>query len=225
VSEATRRIMLETERVPGERIVVVHNGMEPLRAPGPESVARLRAELGWTGEPVCLMPARLHEEKGHRVLFEALPRVAAQVGRVLVLLAGDGPHRRELEGEVRTRGLTRSVRFLGRRGDIPELIALCSVLVLPSFAESFGFAALEAMSLGRPVVASRAGGLPEVVADGETGLLVPVGDAGALAEALSRVLTDPSWARALGAAGRRRAAQFGVERMMRGYEAVYDTLV
>jgi glycosyltransferase involved in cell wall biosynthesis len=222
VSGATRRIMTDVERVPERKVVTVYNGAEPLPTPNRESVAALRRELSLRDETVCLMMARLHEEKGHRVLFEALPGVLPHVGPLVVLLAGDGPERKQLELAVRRRGLASVVRFLGQRHDIPELISLSSVVMLPSLAESFGFAALEAMSLSRPVVAARTGGIPEVVDDGRTGLLVPPGDAAGLAAALSRILKDREWAAALGEEGRRRATFFSVERMMRGYEAVYD---
>lgn len=224
VSEATRRILIDVERVPAHKIVMVYNGAEPLQTPPPAALGTLRRQLGLDSETVCLMMARLHEEKGHRVLFDALPGVLPNVGPLAVLLAGDGPHRQHLELEVRRRRLGSVVRFLGRRRDIPELISLSSVVVLPSLAESFGFAALEAMSLGRPVVASTAGGLPEVVVDGRTGLLVTTGDPEALAVALSRIIKDREWALALGEEGRRQAALFSVEKMMRGYEAVYDAI-
>jgi len=222
VSEATRRIMVDVERVPEHKVVTVYNGAEPLPTPSPDSVGALRRELGLGDEAVCLMMARLHEEKGHRVLFEALPGILPHVGPLVVLLAGDGPHRNQLEAEIRRRGLDFVVRFLGRRHDIPELISLSSVVVLPSLAESFGFAALEAMSLSRPVVAARTGGIQEVVDDGRTGLLVPPGDADSFAVALSRILKDREWALILGEEGCRRASFFSVEFMIRGYEAVYD---
>jgi starch synthase len=186
VSEATRRILVDTERGPPCRVSVVWNGMESLDEPSADEVLSLRASLGLAAEAaICVTPARLHEEKGHLVLL----RAAAEAVR-----------------------------------DVHALIALASVVVLPSLAESFGFAALEAMSLGRPVVASRAGGLPEVVSDGETGLLVDVGDAPALARALVALLRDPGRAAALGAAGRERARTFSCERMLRGYEAVYGRI-
>jgi glycosyltransferase involved in cell wall biosynthesis len=225
VSEATRRILTEIEGVPAHKVVTVYNGMDRIPPPPAASVEGLRRELGLDGHAVCLMMGRLHEEKGHVVLFEALGSVLSSAGRLSVLLAGDGPHRTRLEGEVRRRGLGPVVRFLGRRSDIPELISLSTVVVLPSLAESFGFAALEAMGLGRPVVASRTGGIPEVVLDGETGLLVPQGDARGLATALSCVLTEPERARRLGENGRRRAALFTAEAMVRGYEEVYAGVV
>jgi glycosyltransferase involved in cell wall biosynthesis len=105
---------------------------------------------------------------------------------------------------------------------VPALVAAADLVVLPSLAESFGFAALEAMSLGRAVVASRAGGLPEVV--GDAGLLADVGDAAGLARAITHLLRDRPQADALGRRGRERAATFTCERMVRGYEAVYAEL-
>lgn len=222
VSEATRKVMCEAERVPETQITVVYNGMEPLREPAPQSVARVKEELGIAHEPVCLMPARLHEEKGHRFLFEALPEIVARAGSIIALLAGDGPHRAQLEAEARARGLEKFVRFLGRRNDMPELFSLASVVALPSLAESFGFVLVEAMSAGKPVVASTTGGIPEVVTDGETGLLVPQADAKRLAEAICEILQNPEQARTMGEAGRRRARHFTFDRMMRGYETVYE---
>jgi glycosyltransferase involved in cell wall biosynthesis len=222
VSEATRQIMVEQEGVPAHQITTVYNGMNSLREPSRVDIEKVRRELGLGDEPVLLMLARLHEEKGHRFLFEAIPEILATVGKVTILLAGEGPHRSDLEREVRARGLQNTVRFLGRRTDVPELITLASVLVLPSLAESFGFALVEAMSLGKPAVASTAGGIPEVVVNGETGLLVPPADSKALADAICRVLNTPGLAQTLGNGGRKRASLFTFDRMILGYEEVYE---
>lgn len=224
VSEATRQVMQEAEGVAADQIDVVYNGMEPLSPPPAERIDAVRRELGVAGERVCLMVARLHEEKGHRFLFEAIPAIRKVSGPTLFLLAGDGPHRAELEGQVAQLGLQPWVRFLGRRSDVAELYSLADVVVLPSLAESFGFALLEAMSLGRAVVAARTGGMCEIVRDGETGFLVPQADSGTLADATSRVLGNPALAEQLGRAGRERSHQFSFESMIRGYEAVYDRL-
>jgi glycosyltransferase involved in cell wall biosynthesis len=224
VSEATRQVMQEAEGVPASRIEVVYNGMEPLAAPAPARVEAVRSELGLAGERVCLMVARLHEEKGHRFLFEAIPAIQAAAGPITFLLAGDGPHREELVAQVARRGLQDGVRFLGRRSDVAELYSLADVVVLPSLAESFGFALLEAMSLGRPVVAAATGGMCEIVTDGENGRLVPQANSAALGEAVIRVLGDAAWAGRLGAAGEVRARDFTFDAMIRGYERVYDGL-
>jgi glycosyltransferase involved in cell wall biosynthesis len=225
VSDATKRIMIEIEKVPADRITVVYNGMEPLREPRPGGVEELRAEFGIGDEPICLMIGRLHEEKGHRYLFTALAELNRRGQRVTALLAGDGPQRAQIEAQARAAGVLDQLRFLGRRADVPELIALSSLVVLPSLAESFGFAALEAMSLGKPVVAFATGGLAEVIADGESGLLVPQGDAAELAEAMNAVLSSQELAQRLGQAGRKRVEQFTFQRMMEGYENVYDRVL
>lgn len=220
VSDATREIMMRVEKVPGSQITTVYNGMDLLSDPPAESVERVRRELGLGQKPVILMVARLHEEKGHRFLFEALPRIMAEAGPVQVLLAGVGPHQDEIAAQVQERGLQEAVRFLGRRQDVPQLLALANLVVLPSLAESFGYALVEAMCLGKPIVASTCGGIPEVVGK-ETALLVPMADAPALEEAILQVLRSPDLARRLGEAGRQRAPLFSTERMIRGYEAVY----
>ncbi|MGV3722830.1 MAG: glycosyltransferase family 4 protein [Actinomycetota bacterium] len=222
VSEATREIMTHVERVPEAKITVVYNGMEPLPAAASERISEVKASLGLNGGPVCLMVARLHEEKGHRFLFDAIPAIQAQAGPVTFLLAGDGPMRAELEADVKARGLSDCVRFLGRRSDMSELYSLSTVVTLPSLAESFGFAVLEAMSMGKPVVAAATGGMPELVRNGEAGLVAPQADSAALGAAIIQILRDPEEARRMGEAGMRRSEQFTFERMIRGYEAVYE---
>ena len=171
------------------------------------------------------MIGRLHEEKGHRYLFEALPAVLEQAGPFQMLIAGDGVERERLEADVARRGLSNAVRFLGWRREIPELISLSSLVVLPSLAESFGFAILEAMSLDRPVVAAATGGLTEIIEHEKSGLLVPQRDSSALASAMARVLGSDDLARGLAAGGLARSATFSFARMMSGYEEVYESLL
>lgn len=222
VSEETRRLMIEDEGVDPRRVTTVYNGMEPLAASTAEAVEALRKELALPHARSVLMIGRLHEEKGHRYLFEALPEVASRIGPFNMVIAGDGVERKSLEDDVRRRGLQNMVHFVGWRREIPGLIQLSSLVVLPSLAESFGFAVLEAMSLERPVVAAATGGLREVVEDEINGLLVPAKDPAALAKAMIRVLGDADLSARLGSAGKLRAEHFSFERMMAGYEAVYD---
>lgn len=225
VSQITRQIMMEIEQVPASQITVVYNGMEAMREPTEKELWQVRQELSLTDEPVCLMIGRLHEEKGHRYLFDAIPEIINRCGRVLFLLLGAGPHREQLENEVRSRGLERLVRFLGWRKDVPTMISLSSLVVMPSLAESFGFAALEAMSFGKPVVAAATGGLQEIISDGETGLLVPPANAQALADGVCRVLLDRKMALSLGAAGLQQVAIFSFEQMIRSYEHIYKRIM
>lgn len=224
VSEATKRILVETERVPDAQVTVVHNGIEPLSHGDPSQIAALRSALGLGfGQTVCLVPSRLHEEKGHAILFSAVKNVVESIGPMTVLLAGEGGYRAHLMTLADQMGLAQTVRFLGRRSDIADLMLLADVVVVPSLAESFGFVALEAMSLGRPLIVSSAGGLPEVVQD--CGLVFPVGDIKALADAIIATIRDAPGARARGEAGVRRALRFSAKAMVQGYEAVYDQVL
>jgi glycosyltransferase involved in cell wall biosynthesis len=222
VSQATAEIMVRAEGVPASQITVVHNGQDPLADPDPDAVRALRDEIGVAPEDrPCLMLGRLHEEKGHFVLIEALPSVLSRHPRALVLVVGEGPHRAWMEEAVARNRLSGRVRFLGVRRDVPALMVVAEVVVVPSLAESFGFVALEAMALGRAVVAASTGGLPEIVVPGESGMLVAKGDARQLADGICRVLEDPALARRLGEAGRERARRFPALAMVRGYEAVH----
>src|SRR4029078_11984166 len=140
-------------------------------------------------------------------------------GPVQVLLAGEGPHQAEIEAAARERGLQDTVRFLGRVPYVPQLVARATMGVLPRLAESFGYALVEAMCLGKPIVATACGGIPEVVGK-EAAVLVPMANAAALAEGIVQVLRSPTLARRLGQAGVKRAPLFSTERMLRGYEKV-----
>ena len=135
VSAATKRLMVDVEGVSAAKISVVLNGMDPPRVPTADEVERVRAELAPGGTRICLMIARLHEEKGHRMLFEAIPDVVDRIGPVLFLLAGEGPHRRMLEAQARAQGVADHVHFIGQRRDVPALITVADAVVLPSLAE------------------------------------------------------------------------------------------
>ena len=138
-----------------------------------------------------------------------------------MLIAGEGEERAALEERARQLGLARA-RFLGLRDDKAELLAACDALVLPSRKEGLGVAALEAMACGRPVLASRVGGLAETVVDGETGLLVAPEDPEALAEAITRLQGDVALRERLGAAGPARVAEGHLpEQMTASYERLY----
>lgn len=225
VSEATKEIMMEIEKVSSEKITVVYNGMEKLREPTAESIAQTRENLGKLHKTVILLIGRLHEEKGHRYLFEAIPKIKDKVGEVSILLAGDGPQKVQIEAEAKQFGVEKDVHFLGRRYDIPELLQIASIAVMPSLAESFGFVALEAMSMGTPLVASDAGGLVEVVKDGETGIIVPKADSSAIAEAVGRVLQSFELQSKFKENCPKHVEKFTFEKMIRGYERVYKSLL
>jgi glycosyltransferase involved in cell wall biosynthesis len=228
VSQHTADHLVRVEKAPPSKVRTIHNGIDfdRVRISSVEAPERIRAELRITDRKVVLMAARMHPEKGYEHLLRAVPAVAAEVPDFTLLVAGAGPFETQYRALSAAPGCDNAVRFLGFRRDLPDLMAACDVLVLPSLAEAFGLVAAEAVYLGVPVVASRVGGIPEIVDDEVDGLLVPPGDDRALAGALVRVLTDRELRCRLAGAGREKiAARFGFEQMMREYEHVYDELV
>lgn len=175
---------------------------------------------------VCL--GRLHEEKGFHVALAAADRLAERWPALEVVLAGEGPARAELEAISRRGRLRGRVSFPGwvDPDAVYDLLETATMALMPSIHEGFGLVALEAALAARPVVASTAEGIPEVVLDGETGLLVPPGDAEALAAAVARLIEDPALATGLGERARERAlVRFGVDRCVDGYVDVYERMV
>jgi glycosyltransferase involved in cell wall biosynthesis len=222
VSRDIARELVEQLGWPGEKIEVSYNAVD-LRRVEVEAPPGLREQLG-AGEirPLVLTPARLDAQKGHRTLFEAI----AQVPDAVFVLAGEGPEREPLEALAAQLGIAGRVRFLGRREDVPQLLAACDVFALPSLYEGSSLAVLEAMAAGAPVASSAIGGTDELIEDGRSGLLVPPGDAVALAGALRRLLDDPQLRERLAARARERVERdLTRERMAARVTGVYRELL
>lgn len=217
------RECLERGGVPAEKIVLVHSAIDPTALVLRRSRAETRRELETDeNELVLLTLATLVARKGIDVLLDALAELVSRGVRPIAWIAGDGEERAELERRALELGLSRCVHFLGHRRDSADLLAACDVFVLPARREGLGVSALEALAASRAVVASRVGGLAEVVIDGECGLTVPPGDASALARALERVLGDAELRARLAAAGPARVASgFLAEQMVASYEKLY----
>ena len=164
----------------------------------------VRAELGAADRPLLLCVGRLHPQKGYPVLLDAARSWAARDPAPLVAVAGSGPSEAALAARIDAERLP--VRLLGRRPDVPDLLAAADAVVLPSAWEARALVAQEALRAGVPLVATRVGGIPELV--GDAALLVPYGDAAALAAAVGRVLDDPAVGPELIARGRRQAASW-----------------
>ena len=218
------RAAYERQGYPAGRIEVVHNGVAP---PPPRANGSVRAELGIPEDaPLVGEIARLCEVKGQRELIAAL----AQLPDARLLLVGDdleqgGAFRAGLERDAERAGVRERVIFTGYRPDARALVGELDVLALPSWTEGLPLVVLEAMASARPVVATPVGGTPELVADGETGLLVPPRDPDALAAALRRLLADADLRRRLGEAGERRAREeFSLDAMCARVLAIYDEI-
>jgi glycosyltransferase involved in cell wall biosynthesis len=222
-SEAVRRRAVEIG-LPEEKVVTVPNGIQVDRFRDGSRRTLIRGALGLLpDQPVVGTVGRLDEPvKGLAVLLEAMERVAERSPRAVCLFVGEGPARSGLEAAVRRRGLTEKVRFLGERRDVPDLLHAFDLYVQPSILEGFGLSVLEAMAAGKAVVASRAGGLPEVVEDSVTGTLVPPGEPAALASAILALLEDPVVRARMAEQGLSRARErFPLERMVRGWTDLY----
>lgn len=188
---------------------------------------------GWEGAPLPHAPdehptivavAAFRPEKGHPVLLRAFRQVLGDLPAARLILVGDGPTRPDAERISAELGIAESVRFLGAVQDVWPWYQRAHVAVVPSLTEPFGIVAAEAMAAGLPVVASRVEGLPEVVDDGETGLLVDPADADGLATALTLLLSDPARSEQLGRAGRSRAAELRLSTTVQRYYALYGDL-
>ena len=227
VADAVARDLVQRYGLPAGRVVTVKNGIDADAFRPRRPAAAVRAELGLGPEDRPIgVAARMTAQKGHVHLLGALPDIAARVPGLACVLIGDGPLRGELEALARALGVAGRCRFVGARADVADLVAALEIVALPSRSEGLPFALLEAMALGRPVVATSVGGNPEVVEDGRTGWLVPPGDAGALARAILGLLEDPEAARAMGARGAARVrAEFSLARMVGALETLYATLL
>jgi glycosyltransferase involved in cell wall biosynthesis len=216
----------EVNGAPAERIRLVYNGIDVNRfAARPD--AALHTLLGVRRDtPVVFTSSRAQAYKGIPVLIEAAARLAAGGRDVAFAYCGDGPALEDLRRLAAARGVT-NFHFLGRRDDVPDLLGAATVAAVPAvWAEAFGLSVVEAMAAGVPVVASRTGAIPELIADGETGLLVPPGDAPALAEALGRLLDDPPLRTRLATSARAVVrSRFTVEGTVAGLYAVLAELL
>jgi glycosyltransferase involved in cell wall biosynthesis len=203
-SSATADRLAQLAGICTSRIHLIPNGIDLERfhrAGGAAAREELRRALGFAAnQRVVLVPALLRQGKGHDVLLDALPAIRCVVPNVTVVFAGGGEREAELRQRAEPHGP--GVVFLGHRNDIPELLAGCDLVVLPSYAEALPVALIEAAAAGRPVVATHVGGTADIVEHGVTGLLVPPGDPPALAEAIAAMLNDPTRAHAFGQAGR-----------------------
>jgi glycosyltransferase involved in cell wall biosynthesis len=211
--------------VPDEKLAMIYSGVADEEPPGVDR-AEVRARFGWPADaPLVLFAGRLMAQKGLDTLIDALDLLQHVRPDVRTLIAGSGPLKGTLEETAHAYTLDGKVRFLGHRDDVPGLLAAADLLVLPSRYEGLPNVVLEAMRFRKPVVATAAPGTTELVVDGVTGRLVPVGKATALAQAIREVLGDPALARRMGEAGRARVeAEFTASAMVDRFAALYEEI-
>ncbi|TKX35088.1 glycosyltransferase [Halorubrum sp. CGM5_25_10-8B] len=209
---------------PPDRVSVIHNGRDVDRydQPVPDGY---RNRLGLSEGPVVGTVGRLIPRKGHHDLIAAWPSIRAYSDSAQLVLVGDGPEYNQLREQANRLGYGDSVHLLGRRNDIPELLALFDVFAFPSYFEGLPGALLEAMCAELPIVTTPVDGCSELIEDSIHGTHVPVGDTGALAQAIVQYLADSALAGEHAAAAHERAvASFSLETMVKNFEELYDSL-
>ncbi|BDI28727.1 glycosyl transferase [Capsulimonas corticalis] len=226
-SEDNRRQQIELVGRDPDQVEVIYNAID-LRRFNPEiDGAETRRALNFPPSgPLVGTIGRLAEQKGIETFLAMAAHVHAAMPDVSFVIVGEGPKRSEYEGVAKEKGVDGYVRFAGYHSDVDRCLAALDVFALASVFEPFGLVLAEAMAMKKPVVATRVGGIPEVVATGETGFVVPAGDAEAMSIAVQKYLKDPALAREHGEAGRKRVeACFSIPRLMSEMESLYDRVL
>ncbi len=224
-SEAVKKWAQESEGIPAKQLVVVYNGIEVDRYQPNVEIGELRKRLHLTGEERIIgTVGRLEPVKNQTLLLEAASRVKEKVPNLKVILVGEGSLRASLLETAARLGLEEAVIFTGRTDQVARYLSLMEVFVLCSRLEGLAMVLLEAMAAGKPVISTRVGGIPEVIGDEVTGLLVPPGDAKALSEAIIYLLTHPEEAKRMGDEGRVLCQEkFSTETMVKRIEELYES--
>lgn len=228
VSQRVRQTVVELEGVQPERVVVLSNGIDPsaYTTEAVDSRANIRRELGLEEHTkLILTVGRFTVQKGHTYLLDAIPRVLSKYPYAIFGFAGDGPERKFLEDKARQLKIDVSLRFLGRRSDVPALLKAADLFVLPSLSEGLPLALLEALAVGLPVVTTRFEGVEEVVEHEKNGLIVSIKDSDAIAESIVRMLDSDVDRVRFGRAGKKLVKeQYSAENMCVAYEQLFHQL-
>lgn len=229
VSESVKLTEIEKSHTNPKKISTISNGIDTREYLHSDEgrVATLKKEFGLTNDDsVVVFVGRIVPQKGINILLKAASYLVTEYQNLKILLVGGGSSEPEARRLVTEYGLENSVIFGGFRSEISEILAIGDIFVLPSLWEGLPLGIIEAMSAGKPVVATRVGGVPEIVVDGETGLLVPAGNHVALGDALAQLLVDRELAIQIGEAGRKRAIEhFDIRKTVKKTEALYDRLI
>lgn len=226
VSGSVRRHLVEEKGIDAEKVVAIPTGIDLERFDPDSTPDTLRTELGLgAGTLIAGTVAILRRKKGHHILLEAIPGILKEIPEAVFVFAGDGPQKENIEAKIKELGVSGNVRLLGLRKDVPIVLKGLDLFVLPTLQEALGTAIIEASAMGKAVVATRVGGVPEAVIDNVTGLLADT-DPGSLAKAVIRLLKDHGLRRGMGERGREMAVkEYSIERMSERMFELYSTLV
>ena len=223
VSQDLKRFVCEKVGIVEKQVQVIYNGVAPAQTVTDEEVQKCKAELGILGcYPVLGVVGSLYPVKGHRFLLETMPEVLRRWPKARLLVIGRGELDVALKEQAEQMAIGAHIHFLGMRQDVPRLLSVLDAFVLPSLSEGLSLALLEAMASGKPVVATRVGGNPEVVEDGQTGILVQSEDARDLAANLVKLLSDSGMMQQFGRQAAERVRQhFSMGQMVDRYRDLY----
>ncbi len=221
VSRCVKDYLIQWNKVDPNKVVVVHNGIDINKY-----LIADKKEKKLSNDSVVGCIGRLETQKGHVFFMKAAARILEEIKNARFILVGDGSLRRHLEELAQDLNISKRVSFLGFRDDIPQLLSIMDVFVLPSLWEGFGIVLLEAMAMGKVVVATNIGGISEIVVDKTTGYLCPPMDSETLANTVIDLLRDPAKMRTVGMLGRERVKKhFTLDQMAQKTERIYDNLV
>lgn len=229
VSDYVKAHLIRKRHVPAERTTVLWNGIDLDRfAPlpnGQRDVARRGLDI--TPEIAAVgVVTRLRKEKGTEYLVKAAERVLREMpGKAVFLIAGEGPDRGKIEALIRRLGVGDGVHLLGHRHDVPGFLSLLDILVIPSLTEGFPLALLEGMAAGLPIIATRVGGMPEILVDGKTGIFVEPENPAAIADTVGALIEDRRRADELGRAALDDSRRFGIQASVSALERIYEELI
>ncbi|HZC23210.1 MAG TPA: glycosyltransferase [Candidatus Binatia bacterium] len=225
-ANAVRDAVVAENHIAASKIRVIYNGVDLERFSGKTRDRSWLVENADREKWVVLVGNMHSDVKGHPCLIAGARAVVREFPSIRFVLAGDGEQRQNFEEQVARLGLQNHFLFLGRRDDVPRLLACCDIAVLPSRAEGLPNAVLEYLAAGLPTVASQVGGNAEIIQDGKTGLLVPPENPSALSDALLRLLRDPDFAMSLGNHGREYViSEFSFQRMIENTDQLYTELL
>jgi L-malate glycosyltransferase len=226
---AVRTALIRNEGLPENRLEVIYNGVDvnQLSHPSADARERIRKEFGFGDDDfVVIQVARLHELKDHQTAIRTIERLREGRPMPRLLIVGEGEQRVAIEMAINERQLDDHVRLIGTRSDIADLLAASDAFLLTSISEGIPLTVIEAMAAELPVVATRVGGLPEMVQCNRSGYLADAGDDRKLAEALHKLQDDAGLRQSMGEAGLQVARQtFGLARMLSSYESVYEQML
>jgi len=226
VSNAIKTKIIQERHVPADKTTTIHYGVDLQYFLDTKNQA-YRKILGFHSKDIVLgTVARLSEQKGHRYLIDAIKEIVKKYENIRVLFIGDGPLRKKLELQVNQLGLDSIIKFLGFRSDVKEILGVLDIFILPSLFEGLPNVVLEAMACGKPVIATNVSGIPEIIVDHQTGILIPPKDSNAIVQAIFQMLENPKKMKMMGKMSRKRVEEeFNLKKQVNSFIELYEKML